>query len=250
MTRTDLTGKTVVVVGASRGFGRAAAEAFAGTGARVIAVARNGTALDELGAGRPSIVGVTADATDEGSAEKVLSEHDPDVLVLVAGATPPLKPLHELSWEEFSVNWHTDVKLAHAWLGAALRRPLRAGSRVIVMSSGAALAGSPLSGGYAGSKATQRFITGYAQDVARRGGLDLAFSAVLPRITPFTDLGGAAVAAYARLAGLTEADYLAQFGDVLTPQQVGDALVSLASRPASEVKPSYLLTGAGLDPLP
>ncbi|GAA1584283.1 hypothetical protein GCM10009789_42480 [Kribbella sancticallisti] len=50
-----------------------------------------------------------------------------------------------------------------------------AGSRVIAVSrtgaafgSGAALNadGSPLSGGYAGSKATQRFITGYAQDEA------------------------------------------------------------------------------------
>ena len=33
-----------------------------------------------------------------------------------------------------------------------------------MVSSGAALAGSPLSGGYAGAKATLRFMTGYAQD--------------------------------------------------------------------------------------
>jgi 3-oxoacyl-[acyl-carrier protein] reductase len=38
---------------------------------------------------------------------------------------------------------------------------LRPGSRVVVFSSGAALGGSPLSGGYAGAKATQRFIAAY-----------------------------------------------------------------------------------------
>lgn len=40
-----------------------------------------------------------------------------------------------------------------------------------MISSGAALAGSPLSGGYAGAKATQRFITAYAQGEANRAGL-------------------------------------------------------------------------------
>jgi NAD(P)-dependent dehydrogenase (short-subunit alcohol dehydrogenase family) len=70
------------------------------------------------------------------------------------------------------------------WLRAALLKPLRPGARVIVISLGAAIKGSPLSGGYAGAKATQRFITGYAQDEARRAGVDITFSAILPRITP------------------------------------------------------------------
>ena len=43
---------------------------------------------------------------------------------------------------------------------------------VIAVSSGAALRGSPLSGGYAGAKATIRFIASYAADEsgARRAG--------------------------------------------------------------------------------
>jgi enoyl-[acyl-carrier-protein] reductase (NADH) len=44
---------------------------------------------------------------------------------------------------------------------------------VVVVSSGAAVNGSPASGGYAGTKATQRFIAGYAQDESRRAGLDI-----------------------------------------------------------------------------
>jgi 3-oxoacyl-[acyl-carrier protein] reductase len=55
-----------------------------------------------------------------------------------------------------------------------------------VFGSGVALSpsGSPLSGGYADAKVTQRFITAYAQDEANRAGLDLTFSAVLPKFAP------------------------------------------------------------------
>ena len=112
-----------------------------------------------------------------------------------------------------SINWQTDVRIAFHWLREALLKPLRPGSRVVVVSSGAALAGSPLSGGYAGAKATQRFITGYAQEEARRAGLDITFTAVLPRITPLTDLGRPAVQAYAARAGAVYLDYHSAMAD-------------------------------------
>jgi len=50
------------------------------------------------------------------------------------------------------------IARAFTWLREALLKPLPPGSRVVVVSSGAAINGSPASGGYAGSKATQRFI--------------------------------------------------------------------------------------------
>src|SRR5260370_19630514 len=89
------------------------------------------------------------------------------------------------------------------WLREALLKPLRPGSRVVVISSGAALNanGSPLSGGYAGAKATQRFITGYAQDEAARAGLGISFATVLPQFAPLTSVGRPAVQAYAGRAG-------------------------------------------------
>lgn len=49
-----------------------------------------------------------------------------------------------------------------------------------------ALAGSLLSSEYAGAKATQRHINGYAQDEAKRAGRGVTFNSVLPRITPLT----------------------------------------------------------------
>lgn len=124
------------------------------------------------------------------------------------------------------------------------------GSRVVVVSSGAAPAGSPLSGGYAGAKATQRIVTGYAQDEAERAGLDITFTAVLPRITPLTDLGRSAVLAYAARGGQSEEGYLSQTGEPLTPESAGAALADLVRAGAGTVAPGYLLTGAGLRELP
>jgi NAD(P)-dependent dehydrogenase (short-subunit alcohol dehydrogenase family) len=166
-------------------------------------------------------------------------------VILVAGATPLIRPLQHQTWEAFSVNWHTDVRIAFRWLREALLEPLRPGSRVIVISSGAAVQGSPLSGGYAGAKATQRLITAYARDDASRAGLDITFTAVLPRITPLTDLGRPAVVAYAARNGQTEQEYLQQFGEPLTPEVAGAALVELVRADAATVAPEYLLTGAG-----
>jgi NAD(P)-dependent dehydrogenase (short-subunit alcohol dehydrogenase family) len=178
-----------LVVGASRGFGRGIAGAFAAAGAPVVAIARSGAALAELATTSANIRTEAADATDATAAGILLDRYEPQVVILVAGASPLMRPLQHQTWETFSVNWHTDVRIAFDWLREALLKPLRPGSLVIVVSSGAALAGSPLSGGYAGAKATQRLITGYAQDEANRAGLGLTFIAVLPRITPLTELG-------------------------------------------------------------
>ena len=58
----DLSGRTTVVVGASRGLGRGIARAFAEAGAPVVAVARTGPALAELAGASPNIATEIADA--------------------------------------------------------------------------------------------------------------------------------------------------------------------------------------------
>src|SRR6476661_1753546 len=204
----ELAGRTAIVVGASRGLGRGIAIALAEAGAPVVAVARDTASLESLVDSRPGITAAVADASDATVAGRLLDDYEPKAVVLVAGAVPFMRPLQQQTWETFSINWRSDVQIAFHWLREALLKPLRPGSRVIVISSGAAIAGSPLSGGYAGAKATQRFITGYAQDEARRAGLDITFTAVLPRITPLTDLGRPAVQAYAARNGQSEQEYL------------------------------------------
>ena len=249
-TVSDLSGTTTIVVGASRGLGRGIATAFAEAGAPVVAVSRTAAAFAEPANGAGTIQPEVADAGDATVPGSLLDRYEPQAVILVAGATPHMRPLQHQTWETFSVNWQTDVRIAFHWLREALLKPLGPGSRVVVISSGAALAGSPLSGGYAGAKATQRFITAYAQDEAKRAGLDITFTAVLPRFAPITGVGGPAVQAYAARAGQSVDEYLDPMGPLVTPEIAGTALVELVQADAADVAPAYLLTGAGLQKSP
>ena len=246
----DFSDRTTVVVGASRGLGRGVALAFDAAGAPVVAIARSGPALDELAADGVNIRTETADATDAAVAWDVVDRYRPQILVLVAGAIPVTRPLQHQTWETFSGNWHTDVKIAFTWLREALLQPLPPGSRVVVVSSGAAINGSPASGGYAGAKATQRFIAGYAHEEAQRSGLDITVTAVMPRMTPFGEVGRRGIRGYAARSGQSEEAYTAELGQVLTPELAGSAIVDLMREDAATTAPGYLLTGAGLQKLP
>jgi NAD(P)-dependent dehydrogenase (short-subunit alcohol dehydrogenase family) len=246
----DFSDRTTVVVGASRGLGRGVALAFDAADAPVVAIARSATALDELAADGVNIRTETADATDAAVAWDVVDRYRPQILVLVAGANPVMRPLHHQTWETFSGNWHTDVKIAFTWLREALLQPLSPGSRVVVVSSGAAINGSPASGGYAGAKATQRFIAGYAHEEAQRSGLDITVTAVMPRMTPFGEVGRRGIRGYSARSGQSEEAYIAQLGQVLTPELAGSALVDLMREDPATTAPGYLLTGAGLQMLP
>jgi NAD(P)-dependent dehydrogenase (short-subunit alcohol dehydrogenase family) len=119
-----LTGRTTVVVGASRGLGRGIARAFAEAGAAVVAVARTGPALAELASTSANICIEVADAADATLAWRVLEQYAPPLLILVADANPVMRPLQEQTWETFSLNWQSDVKIAFHWLREALLLPL------------------------------------------------------------------------------------------------------------------------------
>ena len=253
MSAQELSGTTALVTGASRGIGRAIAVALASAGADVVGIARDRSRLDEL---RPQLSGlgsgftaVAADAADPVVAGQVLDEYRPRILVLNAGAAPLSRPLHQHTWQTFSRNWDVDVQHVFHWAREAVLRPLDPGSVVIAVSSGAALKGSPLSGGYAGAKAAIRFIAAYAAAESERAKLGIRFVSVLPQLTPATGLGAAAVAAYAAREGLALADFLERSGPALTPDQVGRAVVDLARDPGHD-RDAYLLTAAGLAPAP
>ncbi len=251
----SLTDKTTIVVGASRGLGRGIATALVDAGAPVVAVARTGQAALG-GAARPGAIHAeVADATDATVAAGLLGRYEPAVLVLVAGATPvhAPPPRRADSWETFSVHWRTDVRITFEWLREALLTPLAPGSHVVVVSSGAALNpnGSPLSGGYAGAKATQRLITAYAQGEANRAGLEITFTTVLPQFAPETGVGRLAVAAYAARADLPVDEFLErQPFALLTPEIAGAAMVELVQSDIATLAPAYVLNGDGLQRLP
>ena len=135
-----MTIQRALVIGAGGGVGRATAAALRAAGARVVAA------------------GHERDATDPAEVAALLDEADPDLVVVAAGARPRMAAIEDQTWASFSAPWDVDVRIAFEAGRAALARPLRPGSTVVIVSSGAGLHGSPLSGGYSGAKRTQMFV--------------------------------------------------------------------------------------------
>lgn len=239
--------QNAVVTGASRGFGRAIAAGLVAAGCQVVGIARDSATLHAAGSelGFTPLVG---DATDEDLARSVLREHRPGLLVLNAGAVPHMAPVHEQTWETFSHNWQVDTKHVFTWTAAALREPLAPGSVVVSLSSGAALGGSPLSGGYASAKAAVRYLRGYAADESERAGLGLRFATLLPALTPNGGVGRVGVAGYAARQGVTPSVFVDAMPSVLTAEQVAKAVLEIATDPNSAAE--HQITGSGLAPLP
>jgi NAD(P)-dependent dehydrogenase (short-subunit alcohol dehydrogenase family) len=220
---------SVVVTGGSRGLGLGLVEALVDRGANVTVVARDRSALAAVEQ-KLGVSVIAADVTDEAAAKRIIAEVRPEILVLNAGATPHMGRLDQLTWNEFTSNWETDVKAGFFWLQAALNLPLAAGSRVLAISSGAAEFGSPLSGGYAGAKRMLWLMTAYADRVAQQKGLGVRFQAIVPRqIIGGTGVGDAGAGAYAQAAGVDRETFLGGFGAPMPPRQFGDYLVNVLS---------------------
>jgi hypothetical protein len=227
----NLKDKNVVVTGGSRGLGLGLVEAFVDRGARVTVVARGAQALEAVRA-RLGVATISADVTDASAARLIVGDVRPDVLVLNAGATPRMGRLDRLSWTDFSVAWETDVKAGLFWLQAALDLPLAPGSRVLVGSSGAAVTGSQMSGGYAGSKRMLWLMAKYANGVSRDKDLGIGFQAIVPRqMVLGTGVGDAAASAYGDALGITAEEFVARFGAPMPPRAFGERVASVLEDP-------------------
>lgn len=224
-----------LVVGAGSGVGAATARALTAAGVRVVATGRE------------------RDATDPDHVVALLDDVDPDLVVVAAGARPLMAPIEEQSWQSFSAPWHTDVRIAFEVGRAALARPLRRGSTVVIVSSGAGLnaGGSPLSGGYAGAKRTQMFLCHALQRSADSRDLGIRFVTVAPRqFLVGTAIGEAAAAAYGAEARVSGAAYMRhRFPDPLDADGVARAIMTLIAGDAYRESTVFDLTAAGLAPL-
>lgn len=242
----SLQGQNVVVIGGSRGVGRSIVGAALGEGATVLAVARGGAALKELSWETSCVKTLALDATEETAPDAIFAALEPDVLVICAGALAPSAPVQEQSWEDFSVNWEMDVKASFLFCKAALQGKLKPGSRVVLISSGAAFSGGPPnSGGYSGAKRMQMFLAGHCQKESDRLGLGLRFMALAPaRIMPGTGVGDRGIDGIAAYMGIRPADFLASMTDMQTPADVGRAVVQLATGRAQGS--AFTVSGSGL----
>jgi len=227
----SLKDKNIVVTGGSRGLGLGLVEALVAHGARVTVVARDADALGSVHA-RLGVATISADVTDVTAAHRILAEVRPDILALNAGTKPRMGRLDQLSWADFTAPWETDVKAGLYWLQAALNLPLKPGSRVLVVSSGAAVSGSPMSGGYGGAKRMLWFMARYANGVSEQKDLGIRFQAIVPQqMVGGTGVGDAGANAYARAMGIKRDEFLARFGAPMPPREFGEKVVAVLNDP-------------------
>ena len=235
----NLENERALVTGGSSGLGLGVVEALVARGAKVVVVARDAQRLAEVER-RLGVVGAVADVTDRARAGSLLQEFRPRVLVLNAGATPPMGSLNEQSWEAFSAPWNIDVQAGFHCIQAALRLPLPRGSRVLILSSGAAIAGSPLSGGYAGAKRMLWLMASYANTVSAELDLGVRFQAIVPQqMTAAGAVGRHGAEYYSKRKGVTPEQILAGFGKPLFARAFGDYVVSILTESQYEEAPAF-----------
>ena len=210
--------QSALVIGAGGGVGHATVDALTAAGARVLAAGRE------------------RDASDPEQVAALLDEADPDLVVVAAGARPHMASIDEQTWETFSRAWNVDVRIAFEVGRAALTRPLRPNSTVLIVSSCAALNGSPMSGGYAGAKKMQMFLAGYLQRASDARDLGIRFVSLAPRaFLVGTAIGEAAAATYGAETG------------PLDPAGVARAIVSIASGEEYPDATLLAVTGKGVE---
>lgn len=161
-----LEGAAVCVQGGSKGMGRAAAEAFARDGARVVVLARGQAAIDDTVArleelGSPECFGISVDLLDAGAIDAAFAEiaerfgGELNTLVNAAGPTGgALRPFHELpddDWiEAFEIGALAAVRCARAAL-PLLRRAEWA--RIVNVSAHSTKRQTPILAAYTAAKA-------------------------------------------------------------------------------------------------
>ena len=243
---TDLTGRIALVTGASRGIGRAIAEAMAAHGAQVVAAARGDHAAETVraieAAGHRADL-ASLDVTEAGSIEStiagVIERHGRlDVLVNNAGITRDqlMLRMKRDDWDQVIA---TNLTAAFLCCQDALKPMLKQrGGRIVNISSVVGQSGNAGQVNYAASKAGLiGFSKALAREVASRG---ITVNVVAPGLIE-TDMTRA-------LPVKTQETWVAQIplGRLGTPADVAAAVCFLASDEASYITGQVLAVNGGM----
>lgn len=165
----DLTGKTALVTGASRGIGRALALGLATAGADIALSARDETALAQVreqveALGRRAIV-LPADVTDPQACQRLVTDAvaalgQLDVLVNNAGGSSYMGPFTDLRFSGWEKTMRLNVdSIVHLSEVAGRHMVERGSGSVVNVASVAGLTATPLLAAYGASKAAVISLT-------------------------------------------------------------------------------------------
>jgi NAD(P)-dependent dehydrogenase (short-subunit alcohol dehydrogenase family) len=161
----DLTGKTAIITGSSRGIGRAIAEAYADAGARVVISSRKQPACEEAADainakhGDGTAIAIAASISEKDQLQRLVDETRAafgqiDILVCNAASNPYFGPMEGISDEQFQKILTNNI-MANNWLIQMVQGDMRArkDGAIVIISSIGGLHGSPVIGAYNVSKA-------------------------------------------------------------------------------------------------
>ena len=213
--------KTILITGATSGFGRAAARKFENGGWRVIGTGRRGDRLRDLAADLgENFLPLEVDMRDRTAIDGLAGLSPPwgdiDLLLNNAGLAPPTTPLPDTDWDRIEEVIDTNVSGLVALTRALLPKLVERRGQIINLSS---VAGTyPYRGGavYAGTKA---FVRQFSLDLrCDLAGTGVRVTSVEPGMaeTEFTVVrtGGdqaASDALYANMDPLTAEDHAELF---------------------------------------
>lgn len=204
----DFRGRTVLVTGASRGIGREVARTLAGLGARVVALARDRSRLQECvaeldgGSHRMLAIDVGNEHAWRSDAARAALE-GVDGVVAAAALLAPIGPIGTYAPTEFWRTMRVNVLGTLLAIHACLPSLEAAGGAVVTFSGGGGTSPQPRYDAYATSKAAVvRLTENLARELAARG---VRINAVSPGFLA-TDIHAATLGAGPKLAG---AEYFA-----------------------------------------
>lgn len=240
----DLTGKTALITGSTRGIGRAVAQALSDSGARVAIVGRDKSKADAVAAeiGKESL-GFAADVSDSAQVTTLIADVEKafggiDILVNNAGLTRD-NLVMRLKDEDWDAVLDANLRGAFVAIRAASRGMMkkRAG-RIINMASVVGLNGNKGQANYAASKAGLIALT---KSVAKElGSRNILVNAIAPGFIETEMTAAMTPEARAALHGLIPLERLG------TPEDIAAAVVFLASDYASYITGQVLVVDGGM----
>lgn len=239
----DLTGRTALVTGASRGIGREIALALGAAGANVACVATNeallGEVVSKIGKGLAVRCDVTKPPEIEAAVQKAVQAYGGlDILVNNAGVTRD-NLLIRMKEEEWDAVLNVNLKAAFLFMKTASRALLKSkAGRIINIASVSGIMGNLGQANYSASKGGLIAMTkSAAREYAGRG---ICVNAVAPGFIR-TDMS-----AKVEPAVLDQAVAAIPFKRMGEPTEIASAVLFLASDLASYITGQVLVVDGGM----